>query len=198
MTGAVAIIPARSGSSRIPGKNMKLFFDYPIIAYSIKTAIESGLFDDVVVSSDSQEIVNFANDLGAMGILRSAAYAENEVGTQAVARHVIDTLRDDLDQHYDLACVIYATAPMMTGMDLQRGMYEMLARDAEFAMSVGINPLADAAQFYWGKVDAFDVLPLISEHTVMVPIDPDRVCDINEEADWLRAERMYAALSDVD
>jgi len=196
VTGAVAIIPARSGSVRIPGKNMKLFCDYPIIAYSIKTAIESGLFDDVIVSTDDQDTVDLAENLGAMGMLRSPEFCANEVGTQAVARNVLDTLAG-MSQHYDLACVIYATAPIMTGQDLQRGMYEMLARDAEFSMSVGISPLADAAQFYWGKVDAFDVLPLISEHTVMVPIDPDRVCDINEQSDWDRAERMYLAMVDA-
>jgi N-acylneuraminate cytidylyltransferase len=195
VTGAVAIIPARSGSTRIPGKNMREFAGYPIIAYSIRTAIESGLFDDVIVSTDSQETVDLAESLGAMGLLRSPEYCLNEVGTQVVGRNVLDTLTG-MGQHYDLACVIYATAPMMTASDLQRGMYEMLARAAKFAMSIGTAPLCDAGQFYWGEPDSFGTLPIFAEHTVMIPIDQDRVCDINVESDWVRAERMYAAMVD--
>jgi N-acylneuraminate cytidylyltransferase len=67
--------------------------------------------------------------------------------------------------------------------------------DCDFAMSVGAYPLRDAAQFYWGKRSAFlEEVPLISEFTVMVPVAESRICDINTEEDWHRAEGMYQAL----
>ncbi len=60
-------------------------------------------------------------------------------------------------------------------------------------MSVGDSPLQDAGQWYWGFAQDFGVDPLISVDTVMVPIPKERVCDINVQSDWDRAEKMYAA-----
>ena len=64
---SVAIIPARGGSTRIPKKNIKLFLGTPIIAYSIETAERSGLFDRIIVSTDSDEIARVALQHGAVG-----------------------------------------------------------------------------------------------------------------------------------
>jgi N-acylneuraminate cytidylyltransferase len=61
----LAIIPARGGSKRIPRKNIKPFLDKPIIAYSIEAALKSGLFDEVMVSTDDEEIANIAKEYGA-------------------------------------------------------------------------------------------------------------------------------------
>ena len=61
----IAIIPARGGSKRIPKKNIKLFNNYPIIKYSIDAAINSGCFNDIIVSTDSEEIAEIAINYGA-------------------------------------------------------------------------------------------------------------------------------------
>lgn len=193
MTSAVAIIPARGGSRRIPGKNHRLFHGQPIIAYSIQAAQVSGLFDLVVVSTDSDHIGDIAEIYGASVLKRDEEHSADAVGTQAVARNVLEELAAS-GMKYDLACVIYATAPLMSVEDLKRGMTELEDQQAVFAMSVGTEPLSDAAQFYLGVASAFGNTPLIDTRTVMIHIDPARVCDINTEQDWQKAEQMYAKL----
>lgn len=75
---AIAIIPARGGPKRIPGKNIKPFADKPIIAYSIDAARESGLFERVIVSTDSQEIAEFARQYNAeVPFVREQALADD-------------------------------------------------------------------------------------------------------------------------
>lgn len=194
MTSCVAIIPARGGSQRIPEKNIKLFHGKPIIAYSIETALASGLFDQVIVSTDSQKIADIAEMYGATVMMRNALYSQDDVGTQDVARHVLDKITKN-GHKFDYACVIYATAPMMTTTDLQVASFTLWQdADMNFVMSIGNAPLADAGQFYFGKSDAFGVHPLIAErNTAMRLIPKHRVCDINTMEDWERAEKMYLA-----
>lgn len=190
MSRAVAIIPARGGSVRIPRKNIKLFHGRPIIEYSIETAKESGLFDDVVVSTDDGEIAMVASASGALVVMRS--HDDGSKGTQEVARDVLDAL------HWLKAtdvCVIYATSPLLTADDLHRGFEAYSQQGALFSMSVQASPLADAGCFYWGATAAFQTnTPLIAPHTAMVPMPPERVCDINTIEDWRRAESMFTAL----
>jgi pseudaminic acid cytidylyltransferase len=201
----VAIIPARGGSRRIPRKNIRLFHGKPIISYSIETARKSGLFDSVVVSTDDDEIAEVAASFGASVIRRHAELAGEEIGPQEVVQYTLWLLEDaKLDSMrfvspFEYACAIYATAPLMSVEDLQRGFAALSAQpDAHFALSVGGSPdlpLHDAAQFLWGRAAAFQrAVPLFSEKTLLIPIDEARVCDINTDADWACAERMYEAL----
>ena len=191
----VAIIPARGGSRRIPRKNIRPFFGRPIIAYSIDAALESKLFDYVFVSTDDEAIWNVAEQCGANPIWRDAKYGEEHVGTQDVARLVLEQLKLRSIRP-DYACVLYATAPLMRAIDIERGYDVMLESGHRFAFSVGTEPLCDAAMFYWGDTEAFlEGLPIFSEHSAMVPIASNRVCDINVPEDWTRAEKMYGALN---
>lgn len=190
--GAVAVIPARGGSTRIPRKNIRLFHGKPIIAYSIETAQKTGMFDQIIVSTDDAEIAVIATQYGALALFRSPEMSTNEVGTQEVMQYV---LRSFCPGRQGAACCIYATAPLMCVEDLHRG-YELLRshKSAPFAFSVGTNPLQDAGQFYWGWSQAFIRGDDLYANAAMVPISEDRVCDINVEEDWLRAEQMYLAL----
>lgn len=186
----IAIIPARGGSRRIPRKNVRRFLGKPIIAYSIETAIASKLFDRVIVSTEDQDIAGIATIHGAEFMLRPKFLAGDETGTQEVMRHAMQKLPE-----CDLACCIYATSPLMDPADLTRGWHQINRHGVLYALSVGYPPLQDAAQFYWGKAFAFrERFPLVTEHTVPVIINNYRICDINVEADWIRAEQMYAAL----
>ncbi len=189
---AITIIPARGGSQRIPRKNIRNFMGKPILAYSIETAQKSGLFDVIVVSTDDAEIADVAAQHGAMYMLRPPEMSTNEVGTQEVMRYVLNHLDPDCE---DPACCIYATAPLMTVEDLHRGLGLLKSnRGFKYAFSVGTNPLQDAGQFYWGWSQAFINGDDLNANAVMVPISSDRVCDINTEEDWIRAEEMYATL----
>lgn len=113
---AICIIPARGGSKRIPGKNMRPFGGKPLIAHSIAAALESRLFSDVVVSTDSTEIAEIATGHGAsVPFMRDAALADDFTGTAEVLRDAIERL--DARQT-DYLCCLYPTAPLIRSSDL--------------------------------------------------------------------------------
>lgn len=187
---AIAIIPARGGSTRIPGKNWKVFHGRPIIEYSIETAQKSGLFDQIVVSTNSEGIANVAMAMDAMVVWRPAYLEENFIGTQMVASYTMSQFKD----WTEYACCIYPTAPLMEPGDLQTGLALLRNNEVlhDFAMAVGTEPLRDAGQWYWGTAAAFkENRSLISPRTIMWPIPENRVCDINTMDDWHKAELMY-------
>ncbi|WP_455914744.1 pseudaminic acid cytidylyltransferase [Pseudomonas syringae] len=131
---AVAIIPARGGSQRIPRKNIKLFNGEPMIAYSIRAARASGVFDQIVVSTDDEEIADVARDCGAdVPFMRPADLADAFTGTAAVIQHALCAL----DRRFDYACCLYATAPLLQARYLRHGL-EVLEADAakSYAFSV--------------------------------------------------------------
>lgn len=190
---AIAIIPARGGSVRIPGKNWKDFHGRPIIAYSIETATRSGLFDQVAVTTDHPEIAAIANTHGAMVVWRPEGLAQDNIGTQAVASCTIGLFKN----WPRYVCCIYPTAPMMTPEDLRKGRDLLLENEPQhdYAMAVGAEPLRDAGCFYWGTAEAFNNRrKLIGPRTLMIPIPESRVCDINTHADWTMAEKMYQTM----
>lgn len=192
----ICIIPARGGSTRIPRKNIKVFMGKPIIAYSIEAAKESGLFDEIYVSTDDAIIAQIAMDYGAKVLDRPKELAVNEVGTQEVIGKACEQLGLG---RADMVCCIYPTSPMMSVEDLERGLVALNTYAYDFTMSVGAEPLRDAAQFYWGTVHAFTGgIPLIDEWTGMIPIDENRICDINTMSDFVKAERMYKELHETD
>lgn len=118
----IAIIPARGGSRRIPNKNIRLFINKPVIAYSIECAIQSGLFDRIIVSTDHQEIGNIAKKYGAeVPFLRPTELADDYSSTTAVIAHSIKWL-NRLEVNPTLICCIYPTAPFIQTTDLHAGL----------------------------------------------------------------------------
>ena len=117
----IAIIPARGGSKRIPGKNIRSFLGHPVIEYSIRAALQSGCFDRVMVSTDSEEIATVARKCGAwVPFLRSEATSNDFATTADVVTEVLDRLEEQ-QVSCDSFAVIYATAPFLTAGTLQRG-----------------------------------------------------------------------------
>lgn len=196
---SVAIIPARGGSSRVPRKNIRLFFGKPILYYSIETARMSGLFDQVVVSTDDREIADIALQYGAAVHARPAELARDEVGTQdVIARACMDLrLRSG-----DLVGCFYATAPLMRVADILRAQAALQEKPtAPYAYSCALKPLRnydlihDAGQFYLGQAGAFvSGIPLTAEDVLKIIVPNEFVCDINTIEDWATAEAMYRAL----
>lgn len=196
----LCIIPARGGSCRIKKKNIRIFHGKPIIAYSIAAARASELFDHIIVSTDDAEIAEIAMTHGATDVhKRDESFARNEVGTQAVAQKV---LRDGYGTYpAEHACVIYATAPMMTPKDLRAGFDYLKYADMDYVYAVSFVPngtgtiVKDAGQWYWGTAKAFmEGRPLAGPRTSVWVIPPGRVCDINFEDDWKAAEVLYSKL----
>ena len=121
----VAIIPARGGSKRIPKKNIKEFFGKPIISYSINAAIDSKLFDRVIVSTDCEDIAQVAIDYGAeVPFMRPEELSGDFLGTHEVVGHSLRWLENS-GFSSDYACCIYATAPMIKANDLIKG-YDLI------------------------------------------------------------------------
>ena len=133
---SVAIITARGGSKRIPKKNIKEFNGKPIIAYSIEAALESGIFDEVMVSTDSGEIAEVAKRFGAaVPFLRSEATSNDWAITVDVLREVLENyaLRE---KRFDKMCCLYPTAPFLTAERLRQADRVMEAAGAESLMPV--------------------------------------------------------------
>ena len=115
----LCIIPARGGSKRIPRKNIKPFMGKPIIAYSIEAALNSGVFDEVMVSTDDEEIANVARQYGAsLPFLRSAETSNDYSTTVDVLLEVVDKYKDQ-GKVFDTICCLYSTAPFVTSERLK-------------------------------------------------------------------------------
>ena len=109
----VAIIPARGGSKRIPGKNIKEFFGKPIIAYSIQAAQSSKLFDRIIVSTDSTEIAEVASLLGAeIPFMRPQELSDDSTHTDPVILHALEWLLEK-ECNVNYVCCLYPTAPFI-------------------------------------------------------------------------------------
>lgn len=117
----IAIIPARGGSKRIPRKNIKLFLGKPIIAYSIEAALASNLFNEVMVSTDDEEIASIAKEYGAsVPFYRSTENATDYSTTVDVLLEVLNQYRSQ-GKHFDLGCCIYPSAPFSSKELLRLG-----------------------------------------------------------------------------
>lgn len=179
----IALIPARGGSKRIPRKNIKLFCGKPIIAYPIELALNCGLFDRVIVSTDDEEIAQISKDYGAeVPYFRSSEASSDYAST-------VDVLLEFLEKYEgscDILCCLYPTTPLLQGCDLvesfarfEQGGFDSLIPVTKFSYppqraleidetgllgmehpenlnsrSQDLRPLYhDAGQFYWIKTD---------------------------------------------
>jgi N-acylneuraminate cytidylyltransferase len=120
---AVAFVPARSGSERVPGKNVRPLAGHPLLAYAIETALQSGVFARVVVSTDSEEIAAVARWYGAdVPFLRPAAYATATSPDIEWLRYTLERL----EERYDLFAIVRATNPFRGPDAVRRGLDQLL------------------------------------------------------------------------
>ena len=133
---AIAIITARGGSKRIPRKNIKLFRGKPIIAYPIAVAIDSGCFDEVMVSTDDAEIADIARNFGAsVPFFRSRETASDFASTNDVLQEVLK-MYSVIGSSYNYGCCIYPTASLLSAEDLKATYNRMIEENAQSALSV--------------------------------------------------------------
>ncbi|WP_299074843.1 pseudaminic acid cytidylyltransferase [uncultured Paraglaciecola sp.] len=158
----LAIIPARGGSKRIPGKNSKLFAGKPLIAYSIQAAIESDVFDKIIVSTDSQQIADIAKSYGAeVPFLRPTALSDDYVGTGPVTKHALEFCVEHFFEP-EFCCCIYATAPFLTAGYLKQGLQSLVTQQhKQYAFSVA--SFGFPVQRALKRADA-GVVPMYPEH----------------------------------
>lgn len=132
----IAIITARGGSKRIPRKNIKSFLGFPIIKYSIEAALQSGCFDEIMVSTDDKEIAEIAIALGAkVPFFRSAKTADDYSTTADVLEEVILEYKK-AGTNFEYLCCIYPTAPFVTAEKLINGMKLLTENNADCVLPV--------------------------------------------------------------
>lgn len=140
MDKKIAVIPARGGSKRIPKKNIKNFFDKPLIAYSIEAALKSNVFNKVIVSTDDDNIAKVAKEYGAeVPFIRPKELSDDYTGTGAVVNHAVEYL-ESKGEKYDYVCTIYATAPFLQSKYLKQGYEKLKNSDAINAFSCTSMP----------------------------------------------------------
>ena len=133
---SIAIITARGGSKRIPRKNIKEFCGKPILAYSIEAALNAGVFDTVMVSTDDEEIARIARQYGAeVPFFRSENTANDFATTNDVLLEVLAEY-EKRGASYELACCIYPTAPFVTADKLKDAVDKLLLSDADTLIPV--------------------------------------------------------------
>ena len=192
---SIAIITARGGSKRIPKKNIKEFCGKPIIAYSIEAAVSSNAFEEVMVSTDSEEIKAISEQYGAsVPFLRSEATSNDFATTADVLEEVIINYKG-IGKSFDSFACIYPTAPFVTGERLaeasallntadavlsvvkysfppqrafviREGKVEYQYPEYERTRSQDLEPIYhDCGQFYMCKVE-----PFLEYHSLILPV----------------------------
>ncbi|WP_019551935.1 pseudaminic acid cytidylyltransferase [Propionispira raffinosivorans] len=133
---SIAIITARGGSKRIPHKNIKEFCGKPILAYSIQAALESMIFDEVMVSTDDQEIAEVAKKYGAIvPFFRSEQASDDYATTADVLKEVLCDYKN-IGKAFDWMCCIYPTAPFVTAKKLKDSFMEVQEKKADALIPV--------------------------------------------------------------
>jgi pseudaminic acid cytidylyltransferase len=137
----VAVIPARGGSKRIPRKNIRPFAGKPIIVWPIKVALSSGLFDQVVVSTDDAEIAEVARAAGALvPFTRPENLSDDYTDTKSVIRHAISELKLETEPEVQVCC-IYPTSVFVDEQLLKEGLEKLNSIDCRFVLSItSIDP----------------------------------------------------------
>jgi pseudaminic acid cytidylyltransferase len=226
MSNTLCIIPARGGSKRIPKKNVKEFHGKPIIAYSIETALESGLFKEVMVSTDCEEIKKISQMYGAeVPFLRSETNSNDFATTVDVVNEVLATYRKE-GQSYDEICVLYPCAPFVSAADLINAKHlldqydcvipvvrfdfppfrsfeisesELRYKWPEFekSRSQDLEELFhDAGQWYFFRNEEQYHESLVKRSTSPFILESNKVQDIDTITDWKLAELKFQMLNE--
>ncbi|MEX1002980.1 MAG: pseudaminic acid cytidylyltransferase [Crocinitomicaceae bacterium] len=186
----LCIIPARGGSKRIPNKNFKEFLGKPIIAYSIETALNSEIFDEVMVSTDSEKIAEVATKYGAkIPFMRSAKAADDFATTAEVIKEVIEQYSKQKKEEYDLICCLYPTAPFVTKELLQKAFQKLQDKkyDAVFPVVAFQSPVQRAIMIREDKLSL-----MMPEYMNSRSQDLETVYHDAGQFYWLRPEKTVA------
>ena len=220
----LCIIPARGGSKRIPRKNVKPFLGKPMLAYSIETALATGLFEEVMISTDDEEIADVARRYGAkVPFMRSAETASDFATTSDVLKEVLAKY-ETLGRSFHNFCCFYATAPLVQCKDvisaferLQQSDFTIVYPVVQFSYPIWrcLDLAEDGAMSrHWPEYDKSRSQDLPKEYHDTgtfywyktkewlagnkkiggIEVDETTVQDIDTETDWKLAEMKYKLL----
>lgn len=132
----LAIIPARGGSKRLPGKNIKNLNGKPLIAWTIKPALDSIYIDKVIVSTDNQEIAKVAKHYGAeIPFIRPSDLAGDTSSSTSVVLHAIEKLSEN-NETYEVVILLQPTSPLRSKLDIDKGIEYYSSKKAKSIISV--------------------------------------------------------------
>jgi len=136
----IAVIPARGGSKGLPGKNMKMLCGKPLICWSIQSALKSKFIDELVVSTDSQEIADIAKAAGAsVPFLRPVAIATDKTLTIDVVEHAMEFLRANAMQSFNYLVLLEPTSPLREDDDIDNMLIKLDAGADKFDAIVSVG-----------------------------------------------------------
>ncbi|TLD82654.1 pseudaminic acid cytidylyltransferase [Helicobacter sp. MIT 11-5569] len=224
MQNCICVIPARGGSKRILRKNLKEFCGKPIIAYSIQNALQSGIFHQIIVSSDDTEILDYAKSLGAIPLKRPEHLSNDTASTRSVILHTIESLAIPKESWL---CCLYATAPLLDSTTLKNA-FSKAQENAQdcycfsavefdyspfraFTITNNKNTMLfkehfnkrsqelekiyhDAGQFYFARVKIWEERENIFEDSLSFILPQSQVQDIDTLEDWNLAELKFKQL----
>jgi pseudaminic acid cytidylyltransferase len=133
----IAIIPARGGSKRLPGKNIKLLSDKPLIAWTIEAALESNIFDHVFVSTDCDEIAQVSKAFGAeVPFLRPAEIATDNATTNDVVTHLVEWFEKEHNKEVTTIAILQPTSPLRNSLHIREAVNLLKEKSARAIISV--------------------------------------------------------------
>ncbi len=163
MTSLVAFVPARSGSERVPGKNVRPLAGHPLLAYAIATARQSGVADRVVCSTDSEEIAEIARWYGGEVVLRPAELATSTSPDVEWLRHALG----ELPERYDLFALVRPTSPFRGPEPVRRALEQLLANPEADSIRA-VEPVKQHPGKMW-VAEGETMRPLLDQSHLEVP-----------------------------
>lgn len=151
----VAIICARGGSKGLPDKNVKEIKGIPLVAHSILQAKDSKMFDKVVLSSDSDKILQIAKDFGALAVKRPAEMASDEAGIMPAVKHALLETEKECALIFETICLLQPTSPLRTAEDIKGAILQLESSNKENIFSVckaSSSPYYNMIEVFEGKV----------------------------------------------
>ncbi|MDP1510222.1 acylneuraminate cytidylyltransferase family protein [Paenibacillus sp. CMAA1739] len=140
----LAVIPARGGSKGLPGKNIRLLHDKPLIQYSIEAALNSGCVDEVAVTTDSEDIARVSSQAGAaVPFIRPAQLATDVAKSIDVLKHAVEFYEQTRNQYFDVIMLLQPTSPLRNALDIKEAYTLFLNHQADSLQSVtlsGVQP----------------------------------------------------------
>lgn len=200
MRSAVALVPARSGSTRVPGKNARPLAGHPLIAYSIAAALESAVFDAVVVSTDSAELSEVAREYGAEAPwLRPVGLATATSPDIDWVRHALEALAAD-GREYELFSILRPTSPFRSADSIRAAHAALLGADADSLRAV--RHCREHPGKMW-LIEGGRLRPLLDQPSGEVPLHSRQFATLPEvyvqdsslEIAWTRVVRRDGSIS---
>jgi pseudaminic acid cytidylyltransferase len=184
----LAIIPVRTGSKRLPGKNTKDFFGKPMFMHTVHAAQKSGLFEEIHVSTESNTVIDLCEQAGlSIAFPRPKELASDEARIQNVCEYVLQTFLER-GRQFDNFCLLWATAPMRTDEDIRRS-YGLMSNDINGV--IGVSEY-DLPVFCAQTLSSDGMLQPLFEDLLRAPGSemPEAICD-NGSLCWVRTSAFH-------